>query len=149
MDADGQHRPDELETLVSPIVSGKADHVQGSRFLGEYDDARSARHLGIVMLTPIVNLLSGAEVTDCTTGYRAFRASSLAKLHLEEPQFPVAEIIAESARSGLAVQEVPVHIRSRSHGTSKKPRHLAYPLGYLGAVWRTVWRVRGSSLGSG
>ena len=45
----------------------------------------------------------------------------------------------ESARCGLRIREVSVHIQSRSHGESKKPRRLGYPLGYLGAIIRT-WR---------
>jgi len=44
MDADGQHDPSGLTVLVSPVVAGEADYVQGSRFLGEYDDATGARH---------------------------------------------------------------------------------------------------------
>ncbi|HJO90385.1 MAG TPA: DUF2304 family protein, partial [Anaerolineales bacterium] len=33
MDADGQHRPEEIERLISPILEGQADYVMGSRFL--------------------------------------------------------------------------------------------------------------------
>ena len=45
----------------------------------------------------------------------------------------------ESARQNLRIREVSVHIQSRSHGESKKPRRLRYPLGYLGVIVRT-WR---------
>jgi hypothetical protein len=80
----------------------------------------------------------GRRITDCTNGSR-IRGESLAELRLDEPRFSAAELIIESARRGLRIREVPVHIQSRSHGDSKKPRRLAYPIGYLGAVVRT-WR---------
>lgn len=140
MDADGQHDPTELEALVEPILADRADWVQGSRFLGRYDDAGGVRHAGVLILTRVVNLLSGAGITDCANGYRVIRGSALERLRLEEPQFSGAEMIVEAARRGLRMQEVPVHIRARSHGESKKPRRLAYPLGYLGTAWRTSRR---------
>jgi len=134
MDADGQHRPDDLPALLKPIAAGEADYVQGSRFLGEYDDAGGSREAGIRFFTKVINILSDAGITDCTNGYRAIRSDALAKLQLEEDRFSAAEIIMEAARHGLRMQEVPVHIRSRSHGESKKPRRLGYPLGYLRVV---------------
>ncbi len=140
LDADGQHDPLEMEHLVEPVVADSADYVQGSRFTGHYDDAGSARHLGIVVLTRVVNFLSGAGVTDCANGYRAIRGASLSGLRLDELQFSAAELIVESARTGLRMREVPVHIRTRVAGESKKPRRLAYPLGYLAVAWRTARR---------
>ena len=41
MDADGQHRPEELPVMVAPILDGRADYVNGSRLLGDFE--RSAR----------------------------------------------------------------------------------------------------------
>ncbi|HKA94135.1 MAG TPA: DUF2304 family protein [Acidimicrobiia bacterium] len=138
MDADGQHRPDEMERLVKPIVADEADFVQGSRFLGQYDDAGGGREIGIRWFTRLVNLLSGAGITDCTNGYRAIRAEGLATLRLQEDRFSAPELIMEAARHGLRIKEVPVHIRARTHGTSKKPLRFAYPLGFLRTIVE-VW----------
>ena len=140
MDADGQHRPDQMGDLVAPILADEADYVQGSRFLGEYDDAGSGRDLGIRGFTMLINRVSRAGITDCTNGFRAIRAKSLRSMHLTEPRFSAPEIIIEAARNGLRVREVPVHIRSRSHGESKKPLRLAYPLGFLGVIARSAAR---------
>ena len=138
MDADGQHCPDDLEALVKPIVADQADYVQGSRFLGEYDDAGGARDVGIRAFTRVINTLGGTKITDCTNGYRAIRTEHLAMLRLEEDRFSAPELIMESARHGLRMQEVAVHIRRRSHGESKKPRRLGYPLGFLYVIVK-VW----------
>lgn len=139
MDADGQHRCDEMIELVKPIIADEADYVQGSRFFGRYDDSGGARDLGIRGFTRLINAVSHAGITDCTNGYRAIRGEDLARLRLEEPRFSAPEIIIEAARRGLRIREVPVHIQTRSHGESKKPRRLAYPIGFLGAIVR-AWR---------
>jgi glycosyltransferase involved in cell wall biosynthesis len=139
MDADGQHRAEDLSRLLEPVIEDDADYVQGSRYLGAYDDAGGARDLGIRGFTRLVNAASGAGITDCTNGFRAIRGDALARLRLEEPRFSASELIIESARQGLRMREVSVHIASRSHGESKKPRRLRYPLGYLGVIVRT-WR---------
>ncbi len=82
---------------------------------------------GIRVFTTVINATSGAGITDCTNGFRAIRGDALARLQLEEPRFSAAELIIESARQGLRIREVPVHIQSRSHGESKKPRRLRLP----------------------
>jgi len=138
MDADGQHRSDELKVLLSPILSGDADYVQGSRFLGEYDDSGGIRDYGIRFFTKIINLLGRTDITDCTNGFRAIRAEKLALMDLREDVFNGPEIIMEAAMKGLRMVEVPVHIQTRTHGESKKPPRLGYPLGFLGTILR-VW----------
>ena len=145
MDADGQHDAADLAALVGPVVEGSADYVQGSRFLGRYDDAGSARDVGIRGFTALINALSGTSVTDCTNGYRAVRASGLARTRLVEGRFSAAEIIIEAAACRLRILEVPVHIRRRAVGESRKPRGLGYPVGFLGAILRSWARTKGRS----
>ena len=142
MDADGQHDPADLPALVGPVVAGEADYVQGSRFLGRYDDAGGARDLGIRGFTRLIAFLSHTPITDCTNGYRAVDGPSLARLQLVEDRFSAPEILIQAAGHGLRIREVPVHIRSREVGESKKPRGLGYPLGFLGAIVRSWVRAR-------
>jgi glycosyltransferase involved in cell wall biosynthesis len=142
MDADGQHDPSELSALVEPVVAGEADYVQGSRFLGRYDDAGGARDLGIRGFTRLITLLTGAGITDCTNGYRAIDGAALARLRLVEDRFSAPEILIQAAGRGLRIHEVPVHIRSRELGSSKKPRGLRYASGFLGAILRSWARAR-------
>jgi glycosyltransferase involved in cell wall biosynthesis len=143
-DADGQHDPAELPQLVGPVVAGVADYVQGSRFLGRYDDAGGRRHAGIKGFTVLINRLAGTDITDCTNGFRALRASGLARMHLVEDRFSASEIIIQAAACGLRMIEVPVHIRSRDAGASRKPGGLRYPIGYLGAILKAWGRAHGS-----
>jgi glycosyltransferase involved in cell wall biosynthesis len=141
MDADGQHDPAELPALVGPVVAGDADYVQGSRFLGTYDDAGGARDLGIRGFTRLIRLVSGTPITDCTNGFRAIDGAALSRLQLAEDRFSAAEILIQASGRGLRIREVPVHIRSREVGSSKKPRGLGYASGFLGAIVRSWARA--------
>ncbi len=141
MDADGQHDPADLPVLVAPVVAGDADYVQGSRFLGLYDDAGGARDLGIRGFTRLIRLLTRTPITDCTNGYRAIDGAALSRLELVEDRYSASEILIQAAGHGLRIREVPVHIHSREAGQSKKPRGLGYAWGYLGAIARSWARV--------
>ena len=141
MDADGQHDPVVVSTLVEPILRDEVDYVQGSRFLGEYDDAGGMRHVGIRGFTALINVLARTQVTDCANGYRAIRGSGLARMRLVEDRFSASEIIIEAAAAGLRMREIPVHVRSRDVGESRKPRGLGYPMGYLASIIRSWGRA--------
>jgi hypothetical protein len=138
MDGDGQHRVEDMEKLVRPIVEGEADYVMGSRFLGEYEDRGGLRHVGIVLFTTLINFLARVQITDCTNGFRAIRGTDLAELDLREDRFNAPELIMEAAKAGLRITEVPVTIARRSAGSSKKPPSLGYPVGFLRTIVK-VW----------
>ncbi len=138
MDADGQHRPEDIEQLVKPVVEGEADYVMGSRFLGVYEDRGGIRHIGIIVFTKLINVLGGVKITDCTNGFRAIRGNELVKLELKEDRFNAPELIMEAAKKGLRIREIPSTIARRAAGESKKPRRLGYPLGFLRTIVQ-VW----------
>ncbi len=137
MDADGQHRPEELGRLVQPILDDAADFVLGSRILGHYEERGSARHAGILFFSWLMSLLLGQRITDCANGYRAIRASMLPRLELSEERI-APELLIEAKRKGLRIVEVPVTVLRRAEGESKMPRHLRYPLSFLFTILR-VW----------
>src|SRR5436305_3776690 len=56
IDADGQHVPDEMPSLVRPIVAGDADLVNGSRLLGEFESERAIRHIGVHFFSWVVTI---------------------------------------------------------------------------------------------
>lgn len=140
MDADGQHRPEELPNFIEPIISGNADYVMGSRFLGEYEDAGSIRHVGILFFNLMINVLTRLRITDCTNGYRAILGEKLRLLHLQEDRFSAPELIMEAHRNGLRIIEIPTTIKQRDASVSKKPGGLRYPLGFLRTIVQTWLR---------
>ena len=51
LDADGQHLPEEIPMLIEPIVEDRADHVNGSRMLGDFERGGGfVRHAGRALL---------------------------------------------------------------------------------------------------
>lgn len=142
LDADGQHDPAQMARLVDPIVHDEADFVVGSRRMDEgvaESDSR-ARDAGITVYTRLINLLGGTEVSDIANGYRAIRASRLAEIAFTEDQFHNPELLLGAARAGLRVVDVPVTIRRRTAGTSKKGTDLRYGLGFLRVMLKTWLR---------
>lgn len=140
LDADGQHDPAEIERLVGPIVYDEADFVVGSRRMGYQERDSRARDAGISVYTRLINLLGGTEVSDIANGYRAIRASRLAEIAFTEDQFHNPELLLGAARAGLRVVDVPVTIRRRASGQSKKGTNLRYGLGFLRVILKTWLR---------
>lgn len=141
MDADNQHLPEDLPALVSPIVAGKADFVIGSRSLGSAEaKATELRSIGVVILSRIISQLSGKRITDCSSGYRAFRMTAMSQLDLREDQFQTSEVILEASKKGLAIAEVPIHIALRARGTSKKGPNIRYGFFFMKTMLKTWWR---------
>jgi hypothetical protein len=140
MDADGQHRPEELATMVAPILAGEADYVNGSRMLGDFERESLVRHVGVHVFSRLVTLLTGRRITDPSSGYRAARTDLLRRLVLEQDQFWTSEILIEALRHRARVVEVPVTIAVRSSGASKKPGNLRYGWNFSKVIIQTWLR---------
>jgi hypothetical protein len=140
LDADGQHQPEEIATLVAPIVDGRADHVNGSRMLGDFERGSVIRHAGVHVFSRIVTILTGQRVTDISSGYRATRADTLRRLILEQDQFWTSEVTIEALRQKARVVEVPVTFLTRRGGESKKPKSLRYGWNFSKAIVKTWLR---------
>ena len=124
LDADNQHRPSEIENLVRPIVAQQYDLVIGSRILGSADRGSRARYLGVIIFSKLVTWLTGARITDCSSGFRAFVVDRIAQLDLRQDQFQTSEVLIAAAKKGLRIGEVPIHIARRQYGESLKGEKL-------------------------
>jgi hypothetical protein len=140
MDADGQHVPDEMPLLVKPILEGQADLVNGSRVLGEFERESLVRHVGVHFFSRLVTVMTGSRVTDVSNGYRATRADALKLLVLDQDQFWTSEVLIEAMRHRLRIKEVPITVRARAGGISKKPKSLKYGWKFAKAIVQTWLR---------
>ena len=140
LDADGQHRPDEMARLVEPVLSGEVAVAHGSRVLGEAEPNHFARELGIVFFNRVVSFITRTKVSDCSNGYRAVRADVLPQLVLRQEQFHTSEFMIEAIKRGIPAKEVPVTVDRRLHGHSKKPAVVRYGVGFANAIVRTWLR---------
>jgi len=122
-DADLEYSPDDYPVLLEPLMSGKADAVFGSRFMG----GRPHRVLffwhmaGNKFLTLLSNMFTNLNLTDMETGYKAFKASVIKSIRIEEDRFGVEpEIIAKLARTGCRIYEVGISYSGRTYAEGKK-----------------------------
>ena len=134
LDADGQHVPEEIPRLVEPILAQQADLVNGSRVLGSYERDSRVRALGVAFFNWLVSVLTGTRITDCSNAFRAIRVDALRQLELRQAQFHSAEMLIEALKRGLRVVEMPITIRRRAGGVSKKGPTLRYALGFTCAI---------------
>ena len=125
---------------MGPIIEGKADHVNGSRMLGDFERESLIRHLGVHFFSWVVTVLTGQRVTDISSGYRATSAETLRKLILEQDQFWTSEVTIEALRQHARVIEVPVAFLTRRGGVSKKPKSLRYGWNFTKAITKTWLR---------
>jgi glycosyltransferase involved in cell wall biosynthesis len=144
IDADGQYEPDEIASVVQPIVDGRADFVSGSRRLGTELTTDATRHLGVIVFGVILTVLTRHRITDPACGLRAMRSEVTAAVTLEQPQYQASELQISAALNGYRLAEVPTTMRDRGdHATStKKGGNFGYGVRFARAAVHTWWRDR-------
>ena len=122
-DADLEYNPADYRTLLEPILSGKADAVYGSRFMG----GRPHRVLyfwhmvGNRFLTLLSNMFTNLNLTDLETCYKAFRAEVIKNLDLCENRFGFEpEVTAKLAKAKCRIYEVGISYNGRTYSEGKK-----------------------------
>lgn len=124
-DADGQHDPAAVATLVAPLARDAADVVLGSRFLEAATQAKvpPLRRVLLRGAVWIARITTGLPLTDAHNGLRALTTSALRQMHLEQDRMAHAsEIQSEIARHRLRLVEQPVHVSYTSYSIAKGQR---------------------------
>lgn len=123
MDADLSHDPAQLGALIA--ATSTLDVVVGSRYVqeGRIVDWPRRRVVLSSLANTYVRLVTGLTVRDCTSGFRAWRRSSLARMplkhiHSEGYSFQV-EMLYTASRLGLRIGEHPITFVERRRGASK------------------------------
>lgn len=122
-DADLEYDPKEYLKIVSPIIEDKADVVYGSRFIsGECRRVLYFWHrVGNGFLTTISNIFTNLNLTDMETCYKAFRASIIKPITIEEKRFGFEpEITAKIAKTKCRIYEVGISYHGRTYEEGKK-----------------------------
>lgn len=117
MAGNNKDHPEEIPLLLEPIVSGEADLVQGSRWLGKVGDLGAMplyRRLATKLHPFLFNLVASTRMTDTTNGFRAVSRRLLedAQLNLDQRWLDEYELevylLYRAAKIGYTVVEVPV-----------------------------------------
>lgn len=121
-DADGQHRVDDINAVLEPILKNQADIVIGSRFLNNNDNIPKYRKLGIKTITGLTNITTGSNITDAQSGFRAYSKNVLQNIILSEHGMGVStEILVKAARNKFRIVEVPVTILYEGDTSTHNP----------------------------
>jgi glycosyltransferase involved in cell wall biosynthesis len=121
-DADGQHLPEQIETLLDAQMRTNAHLVIGSRFLDGASAYRisGGRRFVMRLLSRMVRRSTGVVVHDTTSGFRCIARPLLDEFAASYPVHYLGdtfEAVIVAARAGYSVIEVPAAIAERSAGT--------------------------------
>jgi glycosyltransferase involved in cell wall biosynthesis len=126
-DSDLEYNPDDYSKLLAPILSGNADVVYGSRFVG--GDAHRVllywHSWGNKVLTTLSNMFTDLNLTDMECGYKVFRKEIIDQIKLKEDRFgfepEVTAKIAKLAKKGkCSIYEIGVSYFGRNYHEGKK-----------------------------
>lgn len=122
-DADLEYDPEDIPSVISPIMEGHAAVVYGSRFMVR----RAARVLYFYHfvankgLTFLSNMVTNLNMTDVETGYKAFRGEIIRNMVITSNGFGFEiEVTAKIAKLGCAIYEVPISYYGRTYEEGKK-----------------------------
>jgi len=120
IDADGNHSPYDLPTVLKPLLAGEAEVVIGSRFLGQQPKMPWIKLFGAKGLNFLVFAITGRYLTDVPSGFRAYSPKALSGLNLDSKGFEVeAEMTVEMLKKRCRFVEVPVSYFERAFGVSR------------------------------
>ncbi|MEV5746962.1 polyprenol monophosphomannose synthase [Actinoallomurus sp. NPDC052308] len=145
MDADGSHQPEELPRLLGALEH--SDLAIGSRWVrgGQVQNWPKNREVLSRGANTYARLMLGIPVRDSTGGFRAYRATTLRKIGIDDVTsqgycFQV-DLTLRTVRCGLQVAEVPITFVERERGNSKMSRDIIVEAFRRVTGWGVAYRL--------
>lgn len=136
-DADNQYCGEDIETIVRPILDGKADMVIGERPIDQTEHfspvKKRLQHLG----SWVVRKASHTDIPDAPSGFRAFSREAAMRLNVVNDYTYTLETIVQAGRSKMAIMSVP--IRTNPELRSSRLFHSMW--GYVKKSMLTILRA--------
>lgn len=146
MDADFSHDPEQIPSFLAAIEDG-ADLVIGSRYVsgGGTTDWPMRRQLLSKWGNAYTRTILRIPSRDCTSGYRAYRATALASIDptstTAEGYAFLTELVRRLAANGASVTELAIIFRDRTMGTSKMSARIIIESMLLVTRWGVADRL--------
>ena len=123
LDADGQHRPEDVLPVLEPIKKHETDIVIGSRFLDQnQQQIPSYRRAGIKIITKLANTTLDKTITDSQSGFRAYNSNVLSEvIPLEHGMGVSNEILIKANKKGFTISEVPIVVSYQGDTSTHNP----------------------------
>ncbi len=109
-DADNQYVADDIAQLVEPILSKRAEIVIGARPIATIEHFSFFKKILQHMGSSVVKLLSGTEVQDAPSGFRAFSRHAALSLNVFSRYTYTLETIIQAGQKNLSVVSVPIRV---------------------------------------
>jgi glycosyltransferase involved in cell wall biosynthesis len=136
-DADNQYCAADIPRLITPILEGRAQIVVGERPIAELGHFSPLKKLLQRLGSALVRWLSGTDVRDAPSGFRAFSRDAAMQLHVFNEYTYTLETIIQAGRKGMSVASVPI----RTNGPTRPSRLIQSMLGYLRRQIVTMVRI--------
>jgi glycosyltransferase involved in cell wall biosynthesis len=122
-DADGQHRIEDIENVITPIINQEAELVIGSRFLDDSEkEVPQYRKVGIKVITKITNASIKEKLTDSQSGFRAYSKKVVDELNPSELGMGIStEILIKASSKNFKIVEVPIKILYSGNTSTHNP----------------------------
>lgn len=136
-DADNQYNGDDIETLIKPILDGKADIVIGERPIDQTEHfsplKKKLQHLG----SWVVRKASQTDIPDAPSGFRAFSREAALRMNVNNEYTYTLETIVQAGRNKMAITSVPI----RTNPELRKSRLFNSMFGYIKKSIFTIIRA--------
>ena len=122
-DADGQHRVEDINKVINPIINEESDLVIGSRFLDKSEkEVPQYRKVGIKIITKVTNATIKKQLTDSQSGFRAYSKKVLDELNPSELGMGIStEILIKASAKNFRISEVPIKITYNGDTSTHNP----------------------------
>ncbi len=136
-DADNQYCGEDIETIVRPILEGKADIVIGARPIDQTAHfswlKKKLQHLG----SWVVRIASATDIPDAPSGFRAYSREAALQLNVVNEYTYTLEQIVQAGRTKIPIMSVPI----RTNGELRPSRLFHSMFGYVKKSMVTILRA--------
>lgn len=109
-DADNQYDARDIQTLVKPILDGKADIVVGTRPIARIEDFSPAKKFLQRLGSWVVRMVSGTDIGDAPSGFRAMSREAALRLNVFSEYTYTLETIIQAGQKRMAITSVPIGV---------------------------------------
>ncbi len=118
-DGDNQYTQGEIVKIVKPILDGRADMVIGDRLVETLDFMPVGNKIGNRVGSLMIRFLTGREVSDASSGFRAFSRDLATRFNLQSNHTYTHETIIQAANMDALIMNIPITFKKRKYGKSR------------------------------
>ena len=136
-DADNQYCGFDIPKLIKPIQNNDADMVIGARPIMSHTEFSLAKKFLQIIGSKVVRLVSGTDVDDAPSGFRAYSRDAAMKINVFSKYTYTLETIIQSGQQGLIIKSIPIRVNKQL----RKSRLFKSTFQYIKRSMLTIIRI--------